>query len=51
MLREMLQFIYTGETEKLSHMADDLLAAADKYQLDRLKVQISFDSSSLFFCR
>ena len=34
----MLQFIYTGETEKLSHMADDLLAAADKYQLDRLKV-------------
>jgi len=36
--QEMLQFIYTGETEKLSHMADDLLAAADKYQLDRLKV-------------
>ena len=37
----MLQFIYTGKVEKLSHMADDLLAAADKYQLCRLKVRFS----------
>ena len=36
--REMLKFIYTGKVEKLSHMADDLLAAAAKYQLCRLKV-------------
>ena len=37
-LREMLNFIYTGKVENLNKMADDLLAAADKYQLKRLKV-------------
>lgn len=36
--REMLQFIYTGKTSKLDQMAAELLAAADKYALDRLKV-------------
>ncbi|XP_059478653.1 speckle-type POZ protein B isoform X2 [Neocloeon triangulifer] len=37
-LREMLRFIYTGRATCLDKMADDLLAAADKYALDRLKV-------------
>ena len=37
--RELLKFIYTGKVEKLQNMADDLLAAADRYQLDRLKVR------------
>lgn len=36
--QEMLNFIYTGKVENLNEMADDLLAAADKYALDRLKV-------------
>jgi speckle-type POZ protein len=37
-LREMLRFIYTGKATNLEEMADDLLAAADKYALERLKV-------------
>ncbi|XP_064472257.1 speckle-type POZ protein-like isoform X2 [Ornithodoros turicata] len=37
-LREMLRFIYTGRAPSLERMADDLLAAADKYALERLKV-------------
>lgn len=37
-LKEMLIFIYTGKSPNLERMADDLLAAADKYALDRLKV-------------
>lgn len=37
-LREMLRFIYTGRATCLDKMADDLLAAADKYALERLKV-------------
>ncbi|XP_060589968.1 speckle-type POZ protein B-like [Ruditapes philippinarum] len=37
-MREMLRFIYTGKAPNLEKMADDLLAAADKYALDRLKV-------------
>jgi len=37
-LREMLRFMYTGIAPNLEKMADELLAAADKYQLDRLKV-------------
>jgi len=36
--REMLNFIYTGKVENLNQMADELLAAADKYALTRLKV-------------
>ena len=36
--REMLRFIYTGKAANLERMADDLLAAADKYALERLKV-------------
>lgn len=37
-LREMLRFLYTGKTNNLDKMADDLLAAADKYAMERLKV-------------
>lgn len=37
-LREMLKFMYTGSAPSLERMADELLAAADKYQLERLKV-------------
>ncbi|XP_013394154.1 protein roadkill [Lingula anatina] len=37
-MREILRFIYTGKTSNLEKMADDLLAAADKYALERLKV-------------
>nr|XP_050047599.1 speckle-type POZ protein-like [Dermacentor andersoni] len=37
-LREMLRFIYTGQAPNLDSMADDLLVAADKYALERLKV-------------
>ncbi|XP_051966828.1 speckle-type POZ protein-like B isoform X3 [Xyrauchen texanus] len=36
--REMMVFIYTGKAPHLEQMADNLLAAADKYALDRLKV-------------
>jgi len=35
---QMLRFIYTGKAPELERMAADLLAAADKYALDRLKV-------------
>ncbi len=34
----MLRYVYTGRASNLDRMADDLLAAADKYALDRLKV-------------
>jgi len=37
-MREMLKFTYTGKAPNLDKMADDLLAAADKYALERLKV-------------
>ncbi|XP_038104919.1 protein roadkill isoform X2 [Culex quinquefasciatus] len=37
-LKEMLRFIYTGKAPNLDKMADDLLAAADKYALEKLKV-------------
>nr|KAG5688856.1 hypothetical protein BaRGS_005231 [Batillaria attramentaria] len=37
-MREMLRFIYTGKAPNLDKMADELLAAADKYALERLKV-------------
>lgn len=36
---EILRFIYTGETQNLKKLADALLPAADKYCLERLKVQ------------
>jgi len=38
-IREMLVFIYTGTTPNIDKMAYDLLEAADKYALDRLKVE------------
>ncbi|KAL7743109.1 hypothetical protein ACLKA6_015029 [Drosophila palustris] len=34
---ELIRFIYTGEAPNLQEMSADLLAAADKYELDRLK--------------
>lgn len=37
-LKEMLRFIYTGKVQNLTTMANSLLAAADKYDLERLKV-------------
>uniref|UniRef100_A0A915ARD4 Speckle-type POZ protein n=3 Tax=Ascarididae TaxID=6250 RepID=A0A915ARD4_PARUN len=37
-MKEMLRFMYTDQAPNLDRMADTLLAAADKYQLDRLKV-------------
>merc|ERR1711976_346777 len=37
-MAEMLRFIYTGKANSLEAMAADLLAAADKYALERLKV-------------
>jgi speckle-type POZ protein len=37
-MAEMLRFLYTGKATNLENMAADLLAAADKYALDRLKV-------------
>ncbi|XP_035160895.1 speckle-type POZ protein-like isoform X1 [Callithrix jacchus] len=36
--KEMMRFIYTGRAPNLDKMADNLLAAADKYALERLKV-------------
>ncbi|UYV69649.1 SPOPL [Cordylochernes scorpioides] len=37
-LKEMLRFIYTGQSPNLDSMAERLLPAADKYGLERLKV-------------
>ena len=37
-LRVMLAYIYTGRVSNISDVADDLLYASDKYQLDRLKI-------------
>lgn len=37
-MQELLIFIYGGKTPNLSRMATDLLAAADRFALDRLKV-------------
>ncbi|CAK8671392.1 speckle-type POZ protein B-like [Clavelina lepadiformis] len=36
--KSMLTFLYTGKSPDLDQMASQLLAAADKYALDRLKV-------------
>lgn len=36
---EVLRFIYTGKAQNLDKLADALLPAADKYCLERLKVQ------------
>lgn len=38
-MKELLRFMYTDNAPNLDRMADELLAAADKYQLDRLKVR------------
>ena len=41
-MAELLRFIYTGKTAaNLDNMAADLLAAADKYALERLKVRLN----------
>ncbi|XP_011871174.1 PREDICTED: speckle-type POZ protein A-like isoform X2 [Vollenhovia emeryi] len=36
-LREMVRFIYTGKVANLKEMANDLLTAADKYEVEGLK--------------
>ena len=47
-MAELLRFIYTGKTAaNLDTMAADLLAAADKYALERLKVTSYSDSVSV----
>ena len=47
-MAELLRFIYTGKTAaNLDTMAADLLAAADKYALERLKVTSYSDSGSV----
>ncbi|CAF1012960.1 unnamed protein product [Didymodactylos carnosus] len=38
-MNELLRFLYTGKTMNIDKMADSLLSAADKYGLERLKVQ------------
>ncbi|XP_037727248.1 protein roadkill-like [Drosophila subpulchrella] len=37
-LKETLRFIYTGKAPNVGNMADELLAAADRYALEKLKV-------------
>ncbi|KAG9508484.1 Protein roadkill, partial [Fragariocoptes setiger] len=37
-LEEMLRFIYSGKAPNLDKLAEDLLSASNKYQLDRLKI-------------
>ncbi|KAL6953835.1 hypothetical protein U1Q18_046965 [Sarracenia purpurea var. burkii] len=37
-MEEKLRYIYTGNVENLDELADDLLEAADKYDLGDLKV-------------
>ncbi|CAI58651.1 Speckle-type POZ protein homolog [Caenorhabditis elegans] len=54
-MRELLVYMYTGQTKYIEQMAQSLIAAADKYQLDRLKVmceqalcyQLTTDNASL----
>ena len=36
-MAELLRFIYTGKTTKLDELVGDLLAAAEKYQVEQLK--------------
>ncbi|XP_065205269.1 protein roadkill-like [Planococcus citri] len=36
-MNEILKFIYTGQCENVDKLADGLLAAADKYDIDQLK--------------
>ncbi len=42
----MLHFIYSGNVPDLSRLARQLLAAADKYSLRRLKVSSVLNSKS-----
>lgn len=35
---ELLSYIYTGEVNKLNHLAGELIFAADKYQIEDLKI-------------
>ena len=37
-VKQMLQYVYTGKAPNLDKMADRLLAAADKYDIEPLKV-------------
>jgi speckle-type POZ protein len=38
-MMEMLRFIYTGDIEDEKEVARDLLVAADKYQIEKLKIR------------
>lgn len=38
-VREMVRFIYTGRASNMRSLSEGLLAAADKYALERLKVE------------
>lgn len=54
-MAELLRFIYTGKTAaNLDNMAADLLAAADKYALERLKVGLKISKlekyKNFIFC-
>lgn len=45
---ELLRFIYTGKVNNLDEMTTDLMAAADKYDLDTLKTMCAeFMSANL----
>ena len=39
-LEEMLTYIYTGKSPNMGKMAEDLLAAAEKYDLAALKLSL-----------
>jgi len=38
-LKELLRFIYYNRVENLSEVAEELVQAAEQYQLDKLKIQ------------
>ena len=44
--KEMLRFMYTGKVQKLEDMAIALAVAADKYDLDRLKIMCEIHLSA-----
>lgn len=49
-MAELLRFIYTGKTAtNLDSMAAELLAAADKYALERLKVRLDSQLGNIRF--
>lgn len=50
-LKEMLRFIYTGKAPNLEKMADDLLAAADKVNFNRIiEIEMIKKNYIVFVC-